>query len=81
MPKTALEAEWLAVRQKTMELDRWSAAMQEMDLDQQKGLRKGNPKDNLEFVSGYYGMPPFVRAGSPSSMIVNVGGALSEAGT
>ena len=55
--------------------------MQEMDLDQQKGLRKGNPKDNLEFVSGYYGMPPFVRAGSPSSMIVNVGGALSEAGT
>ena len=37
-PKTALEAEWLAVRQKTMELDRWSAAMQEMDLRPTKGV-------------------------------------------
>ena len=68
-----------------MELDRWYAAMQEMDLDQQKGLGKGNRQDNLEFVS-WYGMPPFFRAGSPSSMIVtcNFGipeGALSEAGT
>ena len=79
------EAEWLAVRQKSMELDRWADTSPKMDLDQQKGLRKENPQDNLEFVSGY-GTPPFFRAGSPSSMIVtcNFGipeGALSEAGT